>query len=300
MNKFFLKSQFISILVLICIACGNNQIERPITLSNNTAESIIENKVDENNNEVATIPESQVNSVILKKDQEMKQVFVSNEEKIIETKKSLFFDHIVAAGDSVWILGLKYNIDWEYIYWNNVGEMPSPSSLAVGQILNIPTMPVIKHQIVIGDTITELAQRYAVDKRAIIDFEFNNIKDENNISVSQIVYIPNGSIRYFPVTVSFYYCKAVDDQRYLIGDGGNFCEIMRNGQKVYPGAAACAYRFLGQRFRIMNDPLQRTYECADTGNLVLGWHRDIWFNTNEEGWKWLNKVGDTGDIIILD
>ena len=86
----------------------------------------------------------------------------------------------------------------------------------------------------------------------------------------------------------------------MSGDGGEFCGIMRNGQKVYPGAAACAYRFLGQKFVIIDDPLKRIYECADTGNLVLGWHRDIWFNTNEEGWNWLRVVGSTGNIMIIE
>ncbi|MDG1990108.1 MAG: LysM peptidoglycan-binding domain-containing protein [Dehalococcoidia bacterium] len=297
MNNFFLKSKIIFILGFFCIACGNDQAESPVAPSNNPIEPMIEKIIDQKN--IIVTEESQVVRGSTKKEQVAKEV-VSKEEKIIKTKESLFIDHTVVSGDNLWDLGLEYDIDWKYIYWNNIDSMPSPSSIKLGEILSIPKMPVVQHQIKIGETITDIAQYYEVDVQAIIDFEFNSIKDKNNITVSQILYIPNAEIKYYSVTLSFYYCKTVDDPSYSSGDGGNFCEVMRNGQKVYPGAAACAYRFLGQRFRIMNDPLQRTYECADTGNLVLGWHRDIWFNTNEEGWKWLNKVGDTGDIIILD
>ena len=297
MNNFFLKFKISFTLVFLCIACGNNQVERPVVILNNPIESTIEKQIDPKN--IIVTKESQVDSAILKKDQVVKEVVVPKEEIIIKTKKALFFDHTVVSGDSLWDLGLEYNIDWKYIYWNNVDSMPSPSSISVGQILIIPTMPVIKHKIKVGETITDLAQYYDVDIQTIIDFEFNSIQDKNNIAVSHILYIPNAEVKYYSVTLSFYYCEAVDDLKYSSGDGGNFCEIMRNGQKVYPGAAACAYRFLGQKFRIIDDPFQRIYECTDTGNLVLGWHRDIWFNTNEEGWKWLREVGDVGSIMIV-
>ena len=194
----------------------------------------------------------------------------------------------------------KYDIGWKYIYWNNLDLLASPSALVLGQILQIPTEPIIIHKVKIGETLFDISSRYEVDIDQIINYRMNKVSDMDVISVGDEIYVPNGVVQFFQVTLSFYYCEDVNDPRYLTGDGGDFCEIMRNGQKVYPGAAACAYRFLGQKFVILNDPLKRTYECADTGNLVLGWHRDIWFNTNEEGWNWLRTVGTVGNIIILE
>lgn len=99
-------------------------------------------------------------------------------------------------------------------------------------------------------------------------------------------------------TVSFYYCE-VGPGGLHVGDGGGFCGIMRNGDVVFSGAAACAYEFLGQRFRIVGDPTQRVYICADTGSAVLGMHRDIWFMDSDDGWDWQLDVGQVATIEIL-
>lgn len=99
-------------------------------------------------------------------------------------------------------------------------------------------------------------------------------------------------------TVSFYYCRP-GDQGLHPGDGGGFCGHMRNGDIVYSGAAACAYDYLGQRFRIQGDPLNRVYTCADTGNAVLGLHRDIWFYDSDDGWDWQLEIGQAAVIEIV-
>jgi hypothetical protein len=100
------------------------------------------------------------------------------------------------------------------------------------------------------------------------------------------------------VTVSFYYCE-LGQASPSAGDGGGFCGAMRDGSVVYNGAAACDYAYLGQRFRIEGDPLRRIYRCADTGSAVHGQHRDIWFGSSDEGWKWQRSVGQTATIEII-
>lgn len=99
-------------------------------------------------------------------------------------------------------------------------------------------------------------------------------------------------------TVSFYYCRPGSEGLHP-GDGGGFCGYMRNGDLVYSGAAACAYTYLGQRFRIQGDPLRRIYTCADTGNAVLGLHRDIWFYDSDDGWAWQLDIGQAAIIEIV-
>ncbi len=97
-------------------------------------------------------------------------------------------------------------------------------------------------------------------------------------------------------TVSFYYCNSGNGPS---GDGGAWCGAMRDGTVVYPGAAACDYAYLGQRFRIDGDPTGRVYTCNDTGSKVHGLHRDIWFPTNDEGWLWQRDVGTRVVIEIV-
>lgn len=98
--------------------------------------------------------------------------------------------------------------------------------------------------------------------------------------------------------VTFYYCEHSDGTPG--GDGGLFCELMRDGTVVYPGAAACHYNYLGQRFTIAGDPTARVYTCNDTGSAILGQHRDIWFMTSAEGWAWQDVVGPYAVISIID
>ncbi len=98
--------------------------------------------------------------------------------------------------------------------------------------------------------------------------------------------------------ITFYYCERATPNS-PIGDGGNFCGHMRNGDTVYPGAAACDYTYLGQRFRIAGDPTGRSYTCTDTGSAVHGLHRDIWFQTSDEGVAWQHIVGRHAEIEIL-
>ncbi|MEX2229262.1 MAG: hypothetical protein WEB13_06430 [Dehalococcoidia bacterium] len=100
------------------------------------------------------------------------------------------------------------------------------------------------------------------------------------------------------VSLSFYYCEE-GPADFPTGDGGGFCGLMRDGSAVYPGAAACASVYLGQVFRIIGDPTERVYKCADTGSLIDGQHRDIWFRTNDAGWRWQQLVGPTATIEIL-
>lgn len=98
-------------------------------------------------------------------------------------------------------------------------------------------------------------------------------------------------------TVSFYYCASGSGPS---GDGGSWCGVMRDGKVVYPGAAACDYAYIGQQFRIEGDPSGRVYTCNDTGGAVHGLHRDIWFRTNDEGWRWQREVGRRVVIEIVN
>ena len=99
-------------------------------------------------------------------------------------------------------------------------------------------------------------------------------------------------------TLSYYYCEQ-GSLAVSIGDGGGWCGVMANGETVHEGAAACAREHLGQRFRIVGDPLGLTYTCKDTGSAVHGQHRDIWFGNSDDGYRWIVEVGYTAQVRIL-
>ena len=308
MNKIIYKIFILQAIFIVGLSCNNNsampELNEKSSQSTNPANInfIIDETVKQNLLSETTNDSKEPSLLLSETTNDSKEPSLLLSETTNDSKEPppLFIEHIVVTNDTLWDLGSKYKIAWQYIFWNNLSLLSSPSSLFLGQKLAIPILPVISHTIINGETIGDISARYEVDVSLITDFLYNNVSSIDNIDIGEILYIPNGKLNFYTVTLSFYYCESVDANKYPVGDGGNFCEIMRNGQKVYPGAAACAYRFLGQRLTIFNDPLGLIYECADTGNLVLGWHRDIWFQTNKEGWEWIKVVGDSADIVILD
>lgn len=96
--------------------------------------------------------------------------------------------------------------------------------------------------------------------------------------------------------ITYYYCTQTSTSG--AGDGGGFCGSMRDGSIVHPGAASCDSRYFGQRFRVVGDPTNMIYSCADTGGGVSAEHRDIWFATSGEAWAWWKQVAPTGYATV--
>ena len=76
------------------------------------------------------------------------------------------------------------------------------------------------------------------------------------------------------VTLTVYSC---------LNDGtGSYCpegQAMYSGQQVHRGAIACSWNWpIGQRLRIIGDPLDMIYTCLDRGGGLgsVGWI-DVWF-----------------------
>lgn len=113
--------------------------------------------------------------------------------------------------------------------------------------------------------------------------------------------VPTGApntVSYGVATVTFYYCSP-GVRSGAVGDGGGFCGYMANGERVHAGAASCASAYMGQRFLITGDPLNRVYICKDTGGGVTRSHRDIWFANADEGGDWWHQVDHSAEILVL-
>ncbi len=139
--------------------------------------------------------------------------------------------------------------------------------------------------------------------------EYANTLQQGHLRVDSIVSVRRGpdaprqeetseESDYFETAITYYYCVPGENPA-SIGDGGGYCGVMANGEQVHEGAAACAPRHLGQRFRIEGDPTGRTYTCTDAGGSVLHDHRDIWFMHSDEGYAWWVQVGDRAYIEII-
>lgn len=121
------------------------------------------------------------------------------------------------------------------------------------------------------------------------------------VAVAPVTPVANSglnTVSYGPAAISFYYCMP-GTRNGSAGDGGGFCGYMANGERVHAGAASCAASYMGQRFLIAGDPLNRVFTCKDTGGAVTAGHRDIWFADSDEGGDWWRVVGMTAEIRVI-
>lgn len=96
-------------------------------------------------------------------------------------------------GDNVSSIAERHGLSTEYVVANNA-ELVASDTLIVGQSLILPTVNGILHEIRLDDTLSTIADRYAVDVQSIIDFPANEITDPNAITEATLLLVPNATI----------------------------------------------------------------------------------------------------------
>ena len=103
--------------------------------------------------------------------------------------------HVVARGDSLWVIAQRYRVSMDAIIAANA--IPDPNVLVVGEALAIPTerAPVapLRYTVRLGDTLFKIAQLFSVTVQAIA--LANGITNINVISVGQNLIIPGWTYR---------------------------------------------------------------------------------------------------------
>lgn len=76
---------------------------------------------------------------------------------------------------------------------------------------------------------------------------------------------------------------------------------MAGGEQVHRGAVACGYAWpLGQRLRIVGDPLGMIYTCKDRGGGLDWYHVDVWFmDYYAEGRPWRVQLPQPVTVELL-
>lgn len=98
----------------------------------------------------------------------------------------------VQEGDTVSSIAERFGISSEYIIANNI-EIEDSDFLQLGQSIIIPAGDGILHEVRYGETLSDIAARYDVDVEAITSFESNAIASPDDITETQLVYVPGGT-----------------------------------------------------------------------------------------------------------
>jgi LysM repeat protein len=84
----------------------------------------------------------------------------------------MFYRMQVRPGDTVASVAERFGLRPEYVIWNNESALRD-GELIEGAILDIPSANGILHRPQPGETLADIAARYGVEERVILDFPAN-------------------------------------------------------------------------------------------------------------------------------
>lgn len=102
-----------------------------------------------------------------------------------------FFVYTVQEGDSVAALAARFGLAPTSILWNNL-DLENADVLTVGQQLRIPTSDGLIYEVRLGDTLSDIADRFGVTVDDIIAFPANGLSGPDGIVENQTLFVPNG------------------------------------------------------------------------------------------------------------
>jgi murein DD-endopeptidase MepM/ murein hydrolase activator NlpD len=104
-----------------------------------------------------------------------------------------FFIYTVQEGDSVDGLASRFGLSSASVLWNNL-DLENADLLTVGQQLRMPTSDGIIYEVRLGDTLSDIAERFGVTVDEIIGFAANGLSGPDGIVENQTLFIPNGEL----------------------------------------------------------------------------------------------------------
>jgi len=97
-------------------------------------------------------------------------------------------EYIIESGDNLWGIASKFGVSLDTILWAN--DLNKNSYIQPGQKLIIPPVSGMIHHVKLGDTISDIANKYKGKTEEII--AFNSLSGEGDIYVGDILIVPNG------------------------------------------------------------------------------------------------------------
>lgn len=110
---------------------------------------------------------------------------------ISEKPRDKTLEYEVKSGDTVSSIATEYGVSENTILWEN--DLGANSQIKEGQKIRILPVSGIEHKVASGDTIYSVAKKYQANAQAIIDFPFNDVGDDFQLSSGQTLMVPDGA-----------------------------------------------------------------------------------------------------------
>lgn len=135
-----------------------------------------------------------------------------------DRKRAESFEYTVQSGDTLSSIGQKFKIALDALEY--VNGLTDNSVLSVGDVLTIPPISGLIHEVEDGDSLSSIAEKYSVAPQAIADF--NYILDTSSLAVGSELVIPGAEVPEV-VPIPTYIPSYVPQPSYLaapnLGDG---------------------------------------------------------------------------------
>ena len=99
--------------------------------------------------------------------------------------------YTVVQGDNAWAIATRLGLEPSSIQWSNP-HVSDLADLGIGEKLRIPPANGAIHDVIAGDTLSQLASQYKVEVAAIVGFGPNQLSSAHNLSVGAQLFIPGG------------------------------------------------------------------------------------------------------------
>src|SRR4030042_1302374 len=180
---------------------------------------------------------------------------------ISEKPRDKVVDYEVKSGDTVSSIASEFGVNEETILWEN--NLSAKSTLKEGQTVRILPVSGIAHQVISGDTIYSVAKKYQANSQTIIDYPFNDVAEDFQLSTGEIVIVPDGAPPEKPKAAPTQYLA---QKNIYVGDLGS-------GRFIYPASGDLAqYFFLYHPALDISNLGGGSIRASDSGTVTLaGW-----------------------------
>ena len=106
----------------------------------------------------------------------------------------VFRVYTARSGDTALSIADDFDLAVEYVVWNNEAGTGPTDAIEEGEILRIPGVGGIIHEVRPGETLAAIAKAYSANVGAIVNFRANDLVDPNLLQAGATLLVPGGRI----------------------------------------------------------------------------------------------------------